>query len=179
MSVQWGSEIRPFEIRKHLKSGLFEGRISNGLVFKWSGFSYQPFEIRKFLSGFQMVGLPDFRSHLKSRPFATQPVLDHSKSRLGQISDPHCIYYHLMAPLKGNSPNHTDLKNSMELRTYIFMVNKIPLYINHLNTKHLNTGPFDNRTPIYHSNTRLVRFSDGYCIIIMSEISLCDIFGFF
>ena len=43
------------------------------------------------LSGFQMVGLPDFRSHSKSRPFATQPVLDHSKSRLGQISDPHCI----------------------------------------------------------------------------------------
>ena len=25
------------------------------------------------LSGFQMVGLPDFRSHSKSRPFATQP----------------------------------------------------------------------------------------------------------
>ena len=38
-----------------------------------------------------MVGLPDFRSHSKSRPFATQPVLDHSKSRLGRISDPHCI----------------------------------------------------------------------------------------
>ena len=54
-TIQWGSEIRPFEIRKHLKSGLFEGRISNGPVFKWSGFSYQPFEIRTFLSGFQMV----------------------------------------------------------------------------------------------------------------------------
>ena len=38
-----------------------------------------------------MVGLPDFRSHSKSIPFATQPVLDHSKPRLGQISDPHCI----------------------------------------------------------------------------------------
>ena len=25
-----------------------------------------------------MVGLPDFRSNSKSRPFATQPVLDHS-----------------------------------------------------------------------------------------------------
>ena len=34
-------------------------------------------------SGFQMVGLSDFRSHWISRPFATQPVLDHS--------DPHCM----------------------------------------------------------------------------------------
>ena len=30
MNIQWGSEIRPLEIRKHLKCGLFEGRISNG-----------------------------------------------------------------------------------------------------------------------------------------------------
>ena len=28
--VQWGSEILSFEIGKHLKSGLFEGKISNG-----------------------------------------------------------------------------------------------------------------------------------------------------
>ena len=28
--AQRGSEIRPFEIRKHSKSGLIEGRISNG-----------------------------------------------------------------------------------------------------------------------------------------------------
>ena len=27
---------------------------------------------------------------------------------------------------------------------------------------HLNTEPFDNRTQIYHLNTRLVQFSDGY-----------------
>ena len=43
------------------------------------------------LSGFQMVRLPDFRSHSKSRPFATHSLLDLSKSRLGQITDPHCI----------------------------------------------------------------------------------------
>ena len=30
----------PFEIRKNSKSGLFKGQISNGLVFKWSGYSY-------------------------------------------------------------------------------------------------------------------------------------------
>ena len=42
------------------------------------------------LSVFQMVGLPKFRSHLKSRPFANQPLFDHSKSRLALISDPHC-----------------------------------------------------------------------------------------
>ena len=27
----------------------------------------------------------------------------------------------------------------------------------------LNTGPYDNQRQIYHSNTRLVRYSDGYC----------------
>ena len=53
--MHWGSEIQPFEIWKHLKSGHFEGLISNGPVFKWSGFSYRPFKIRTFLSGFQMV----------------------------------------------------------------------------------------------------------------------------
>ena len=37
-----------------------------------------------------MVGLPDFRSHLKSRPFANQPRYDHLKPRLVLISDPHC-----------------------------------------------------------------------------------------
>ena len=39
-SLQWRSEIRPPEIQKHSKLGLFEGRILNGLDFKWSGFSY-------------------------------------------------------------------------------------------------------------------------------------------
>ena len=37
--IQWGSEIPPFEIRNNLKSGNFEGWISNGSVFQWSGFS--------------------------------------------------------------------------------------------------------------------------------------------
>ena len=98
IGIQWGSEIRPFEIRKHLKSGLFEGQISNGLVLAinhsktnvFDRFSNGFWQNGGHLSGFQIVGLPDFRSHLKSRPFATQPVLDHSKSRLGRISDPHC-----------------------------------------------------------------------------------------
>ena len=31
---QWGSEIQPFKIWKHLKSGLFEDWISNGQVCK-------------------------------------------------------------------------------------------------------------------------------------------------
>ena len=41
------------------------------------------------LSGFQIVGLPDFRSHLKLGPSATQPIFDNLKSRLVWISDPH------------------------------------------------------------------------------------------
>ena len=90
--IQWGSEIWPFKIWKHLKSGLFEGQISNGSVFKWSGFvwiSNDFWQNGGHLSGFKMVGLPDFSFHPKSGPFATQPLLDHSKSRLVRISDPH------------------------------------------------------------------------------------------
>ena len=33
---------------------------------------------------------------------------------------------------------------------------------------HLHTRPFDNPTQIYHLYTRLVRYSDGYCIQIIS-----------
>ena len=77
--------------------------------FNWLGFSYgygpnhlktRPYEIWTFsndfwqndvhLSRFQKVGQSDFRSHLKSGPFPTQPLFDHSKSRLVRISDPHC-----------------------------------------------------------------------------------------
>ena len=34
---------------------------------------------------------------------------------------------------------------------------------------HWSTGPFDNRTQIYHLNTRLVRYSDGYCTCFESQ----------
>ena len=53
-------------------------RISNGL---WQNGSH--------LSGFHIVGLLELGSHLRSRPFSTQPLFDHSKSRLVQILDPH------------------------------------------------------------------------------------------
>ena len=42
VKIQWGSEIQPFKIQKYLKSRLFEGRISDGPVFKCLGFSYCP-----------------------------------------------------------------------------------------------------------------------------------------
>ena len=91
--IQLGSEIQPFDILKHLKSRLFKGPISNGLVFKWLGFGYDytyrpnhlktgPFIILMFfdnmaqngahLYGFQMSGLLDFRSHSKFGPFEIQ-----------------------------------------------------------------------------------------------------------
>ena len=40
MCLQWGSEIGPFKIRKHLKSGLFEDQISNGPFYKCHSFSH-------------------------------------------------------------------------------------------------------------------------------------------
>ena len=66
-------KTRPFQI------GIFLSRFQ--MIF-WQNGSY--------LSTFQTVGLPDFRSHLKSGPFATLPLFDHSKSRQVRISDPHC-----------------------------------------------------------------------------------------
>ena len=51
--VQWGSEIGPFKIWKHLKSVLFEGRISNGpdhsKTGKNGGFSLDCFILNNFL----------------------------------------------------------------------------------------------------------------------------------
>ena len=79
----------------HLESRLFEGQILNGraLVMYIVPTIQKPHHSKSghFCPKFQMVGLPHSRSYLKSRPFATQPLLDHSKSRLGRISDPHCI----------------------------------------------------------------------------------------
>ena len=54
-----------------------------------------------FLSEYQMVGLLDFRTHSKSRPFAIQPLLDHSKYRLVLISDCHCMFHNQPSPLFG------------------------------------------------------------------------------
>ena len=51
-TLQWGSEIRPFQNRNHSKTGLFRDPIMNGLDFKWSGpwlqlwLWSQPFENR-------------------------------------------------------------------------------------------------------------------------------------
>ena len=64
----------------HLKLGHFS-RTSNGF---WQNGGY--------LSGFQMIGLLNFRSHLKFRPFLTLPLLEHSKYRLIWISDPHGLW---------------------------------------------------------------------------------------
>ena len=95
--------------------------------FKRSGYSYcyshspnhlktGPYEIQTFLSEiqivfdkmaaicwFQMVGLLDFGSHSKSRPFEAQPLFDHSKSRLVWISDPHFIRHVLVPYLNGSA----------------------------------------------------------------------------
>ena len=65
-----------------------------------------------------------------------------------------------------------------EYRTYLIHLNEvwvsssqIPNILNHkqafsvrISDHHSNTEPFDNRTQIYHLNTKLVRYSDGYCI---------------
>ena len=59
-----------------LKSELFEDRISNGRALAMA-----------------IVIVPTIQNpyHSKSGSFATQTLFDHSKSRLGRISHPHCI----------------------------------------------------------------------------------------
>ena len=81
--IQWGSEIGPFEIWKHLKTRLFKGWISNGRALAmeivptpWK-LDFKILKIRTVLSGFQMVGLLHSRSHSKSGSFATQPLFGH------------------------------------------------------------------------------------------------------
>ena len=68
---------------QNLKTKMFQ----NPDVFVW--ISNGVWQNGGHLFGFQMFGLPDFRSYSKSRQFSTQPLFDHSKSRLVRISDPH------------------------------------------------------------------------------------------
>ena len=101
-----GDEIRPFEIRKHLKSGLFDGRISLAMAIAIVPTIWKPDLLDVFvqisncfwlngccLSGFQME---DLGFHSKSGPFANQPLLDLKKSWLVQISGLRFtkLYYH-------------------------------------------------------------------------------------
>ena len=56
-----------------------------------------------------MVGLPNFRLHSKSGPFATKPLFDYLKSTLVRISDPHCNGLELARYSNG------DLKNRQKV----------------------------------------------------------------
>ena len=120
-SIQWGSEILPFEIQA------FWGSYLKWPVFKWPGFKYgysyspnhlktRPVKIQMFFSGFRMVIDKMFNCwafvHISNCwaarfqiPFETQPLFNHLKSRLVQISDPHCIY--LLTPWCSYKPNVT------------------------------------------------------------------------
>ena len=100
--LQWGSEIWPVEIWKHSKSGLFEGRISNGPYVV--GFqmvpSSQPFENQKkcrfsqdrFIYNFFVYNNKQSRLN---EPFKIRTIRKPDKdwppkSGHVQISDPHC-----------------------------------------------------------------------------------------
>ena len=66
-----------------------------------------------------MAGLHDFRSHSKSRPFADQPLFDHSKSRLVQILT--VVIYCKHTFIKWGSEDQP-FDNRIHLRTKIFEV---------------------------------------------------------
>ena len=72
-------------------------QISNGFSFRQNG---------SYLFGFQKVGLPDFRSHLRSRPV--------------QISDPHCTgFVQYSDPLYSSNVSHIALGFIHKLRNKI------------------------------------------------------------
>ena len=52
-----------------------------------------------------------------------------------------------------------DLADHLNTRHFGPWTDFLSLFSDH----HSNTGPFDNQTQIYHLNTRLVWYSDGYC----------------
>ena len=140
--IQWGSVIR-----EHLKSGLSNDQaltvaiaiapaIWNLDIFVWISNGF--WQNGGHLSGFQMVGLPNFRSHLKSGPFATQPFFNHSESKLVWISDSHCSTLHIKSVTQGYTIQISIEKNSEDL----------------------NTKPFLNQTNLDHLNTKLIWFLD-------------------
>ena len=54
----------------------------------------------------------------------------------------------------------TWLRGPFKYRTF-WTINR--LFFSPVSDHHLNTGLFDNQTQFCHSNTRLVRYSNGYC----------------
>ena len=69
----------------------------------------------------------------------------------------HSQVLHHATPMIHPSKHHV---SPNEFMTYLSKQVFSVLFSNH----HSNTRPIDNRTQIYHLNTILVRYSDGYCI---------------
>ena len=115
-----------------------------------------------FLSGFQVVGLPDFRSHSKSGPCATQPLFHHSKSRLVQISDPHCIQIldYFIQILKGTrKPDHLatrqlitfEYQTSIECQLYYLSSSSSSLMLPLLELSHWLPCPGTSSPPMVNT----------------------------
>ena len=102
-TIKWHPKTKLKMPKKLSKNFTINAQYCVGNFWRWDfkglGFSYSygPNQLvsngfwqnGRHLLGFQMIGLPDFRSHSKSRPFANQPLFDHSKSRLVQLSNRH------------------------------------------------------------------------------------------
>ena len=100
------------------------------------------------LSWFQMVGLPDFRSHSKSGPFATQLIFDHKKSRLVRISD------HLLDIIPFYLVFRCPVMSIYQ--SMIWIADNFVCYSQH----NLINGPFDLRTNALYLSTRQVHYPD-------------------
>ena len=90
-NIHWGSEIWTFEILTFWSSEFnFVHKPLVHMMKKVLFYSFLNVLHMRSLVEIHNIGLPDFRSHLKSGPSATQPLFNHSKSRLFQISDSQC-----------------------------------------------------------------------------------------
>ena len=122
-----------------------------------------------------MVGLPNFRSHSKSRPFLAKPLFDHSKSRLVWNSDPHCRF-------NSHSPtNFFQVKFHIILVFYYFYVlhfstNLTYIWLSHINKPSINLYHQNQTFYLTHSDSESLfehLFERLILILICWNIEVC------
>ena len=80
-----------------------------------------------------MARLPDFRSHLKSGPFETQPLFDPLKSRLVRISDPHFTLKMMQVLLVGLKNEKIQMDGKFKVVQTLHRLLTSPLPLNQIN----------------------------------------------
>ena len=135
IELHWRSKIQPFKIQKDSKNGLFEGQISNGLVFKWQDFTN---------------GYSNSPNHLKTR-WIELKVSPSETTNLGVKTFFCNIFQVLKYPSSGKVPIKLVWTNQL--------TNGLNFLIAFLSHK-LRTGQFHNQTHFDQLKLGHVRYSE-------------------